>query len=209
MKRTVRFSILAPVLAILLSESIFLLSACRVYRILHRAPQSNSMIEIGGSGNQFAFPRVHAFHMASILAALPVQGAIVALNVPGHFVHVIVALAQGQNGNWFPEALGPALWKVISYPIFAIPAWWFVGHGLDLLIDKRRPTKWNLWLGIGLAALFGCFGLALRFGLSEADRQGQELLSSYTIGLLLWSLLFAIPAVAWLHATIKAKAAEV
>jgi hypothetical protein len=53
-------------------------------------------------------------------------------------------------------------------------------------------------LSLFLALSFGVLFCGFRFGMPEAEREGQELLSWFIEGFALWAVLFAIPFVAWM-----------
>lgn len=194
-----RFSILLPLLALLTSGTLFLIPAYQGYNALVAAPVAGSKIILTTRTTTVEIPRDHAFRMASFMASLKVEGKIVALNMPGHFFQVLIAILMGKNAHWLPESIGPALWRVIAFPIFAAPGWWFVGEGLDNLLRGRKVGKASIIASSVLSIAFATFAALLRFGLTESERNDQEMLGYYMLGLALWSLLLAVPAFSWIR----------
>ena len=203
MDQGIKLSIVLPVFALLLSVTAFLVPAYQGYQALRAAPMRGSMIVLGTGTNTFELPRNRAAQTACFMAALSTEGKIVALNMPAHFVQLLISLSLGKSVHWFPESLGPALWRVVGFPIFAAPAWCFVGNGLDNLVRMKRARNTSLVTSIVLGVLFAALALMLRFGLTESERNEQEMLSYYIFGLALWSFLFAVPAFARVRRKVK------
>jgi hypothetical protein len=204
----IRLSIILPIFAFVLSATAFLISAFQGYRALRAAPVKGSMIVLSNGRNTFEIPREGAMRAAWFMAGLAVEWKIVALNMPGHFFQLLIAVLLGKSAHWFPESLGPALWRVIAFPIFAAPGWWFVGNGLDNLVRMRKGRTTGIVASIVLAVLFAALALMLRFGLTESERNDQEMLSSYILGLALWVFLFAIPAFAWIRWKVRSSTVQ-
>jgi len=138
------------------------------------------------------------------LLPLAIRGAtfgavrsIVIFNAPAKFLDVAISLLISHRGNWYPVSMGRDGWEAISYPFLAVPAWCFVGRGLDFLSGKRRAGLKSFSPSLILSLLSLFFAAGLRFGLDAADRQEQTQL--FIFGFFLWTILFAIPGAAWIH----------
>jgi hypothetical protein len=125
------------------------------------------------------------------------EGLVILINAPGHVLYLLVSLAAGHSSNWYPARLGPSVWRVLIFPLCAIPAWFFVGRALDALFAKTQLRRVDLVISTTLFALFLIISVGLRFGLSPEERAGQLLLTWYIYGFALWALLMTIPVVAW------------
>jgi hypothetical protein len=120
------------------------------------------------------------------------------LNAPAKFVEVVVSLLVAQKANWHPASLLPSTWHALIYPVYALPAWIYIGFGIDAGIGRCLVRRWNVVLSLFLSLTFAVLFCGFRFGMSAAEREGQELLSWFIEGFALWAALFAIPFFAWL-----------
>lgn len=91
-----------------------------------------------------------------------------------------------------------ALRIVAGFSAHHLPAWIYIGLGLDAGIGRCLVRRWNVVLSLFLALTFEVLFCGFRFGMSAAEREGQELLSWFIGGFALWAVLFAIPFGAWM-----------
>lgn len=120
------------------------------------------------------------------------------LNAPAKFVESFVSLLLAHKANWHPASLLPSTWHSLIYPIYALPAWVYVGLGIDAGIGRCLVRRWNAVLSLFLALTFAVLFCGFRFGMSATEREGQEFLSWLIEGFALWAVLFAVPFVAWI-----------
>ena len=120
------------------------------------------------------------------------------LNAPAKFVEVFVSLVVAHKANWYPASFLSSTWHALIYPVYALPAWLYVGVGIDALMGRCRVRRWNAALSVFLALTFAVLFCGFRFGMPAAEREGQELLSWFIDGFALWAVLFAIPFAAWM-----------
>jgi hypothetical protein len=198
-RSAVSASLLLPLLALLVSATLVLIPTVRAYVFLERAAQQKEIITVESGSTRFAMPTDKALIFAIYEAALRTQGQITVLNAPGQFFHVLVSRIIAGNGNWYPTVIGPSTWRVLIFPFYALPAWFFVGRGLDGLFRRKRLRKAEMVMSLSLAVIFLTFSLGLRFGLSATEREGQLMLDWYIYGFALWGILIAIPFIAWLR----------
>jgi len=190
-KRLPSFSVLLPIADLLVAAALVLVPALLFFfRLRHTAHGSGRVFE---SFFSFAF-----FH-----AAAAAEKAIAVLNAPAHFVNLIVSLLTSRTtawtsysaSRWYPAWLG--LWpgRSLTYPIYALPAWFYVERGVDALLGRRGVRTANMVFSSVLAvvAIVICFGL--RFGLSPEESKDD--VNLYIEGFALWACLFAIPFAAW------------
>jgi hypothetical protein len=200
MKKKVSFSLLLPLVGLFVSAGLVLVPAFRAYLHLKAAQQTVSTAPLGDETYQIVVPANKTMYFAVSGAALREQGPIILLNAPGHFVYLLVSRAAAGTSNWYPSSLGPALWRVLTFPFFAIPAWIFAGRGFDGMFRGKRMHRADLAISLVCAALFLFLSVGLRFGLSNAEREGQLLLNWYIAGFGLWTILIGMPLAAWLRA---------
>jgi len=118
---------------------------------------------------------------------------VMALNLPAFPAEFLESIGTWPM-SWSPSAFSIFQWRMLTFPILALPAWFYVGRGIDALRFRTVLSLWGMAsssiLGLGCATL--CGGLAFVF--PRVDR--EELLVLMTGGFALWSLLFASVAVA-------------
>jgi len=171
------------------------------YHSLKHAAHGTSNAVIGrGPSTVFEIPSDGFPRVAVIAAAMRLEKPFAILHAPSHFVDLGIAYLVVQKPFWFPSGIGPAVWQCITYPLFAIPAWFFVGRGINVLRTGVRTPISLVITGAVLALLFGVCAAVLRFGL--ADDPG--LVPGRMEGFTLWTPLFAIPV----FAPLKRKSAQ-
>ena len=191
-KRQANFAAALPLLACAGSFALWLTFTVRNFVSLKHLASGAQIATIGGSSTIIEIPANAFPKFALISAAIKSEVPITILNAPSHFVELIIAYVIARTPFWFPDALGPAVWHCIVYPLFAIPAWFFVGRGIDTLLGRRRASRIDIIMSLVLVVLFGGFASVLVFAL--ADDPG--LVRGYMAGFTLWTILFAIPAIA-------------
>jgi hypothetical protein len=68
---------------------------------------------------------------------------------------------------------------VVSLPFFAIPAWFFVGRGIDALPRRRRVQRTEVLISAFCAVIFLIMSAGLRFGPANSEQADQELVMWY------------------------------
>jgi hypothetical protein len=194
MKRAGSFWFLCPAAAVLISAGLVVVPALRDYLNLHHAARGARFLTMG----QFVVPTDNLLPMSMEMSAVRQQGAITLLNAPGQVFYLLIAVSVGHSSHWYPASIGPALWRVLSFPFCAFPAWFFLGRALDGWFAGTRLRRADLVVGATLFTLFLALSAGLRFGLSPEERAGQGLLFwGYIYGFALWAGLMTIPVVAW------------
>lgn len=185
-----------PTAAILFSAGTILLPALHDYLTLHYAAHGAKSI----SASQFEIPTDHLFRTSIWMCAFRQQGTITMLNAPGHLFYLLIGLLVGHSSHWSPASLSPAIWRVISFPLCALPAWFFLGRSLDGCFLSTRLRRADLVIGLTLFTTFLVLTLGLRFGISPEERAGQDLLFfAYIYGFAMWAAFMAVPLVAWIR----------
>ena len=157
----------------------------------------NTLEEFSIGPNLVVQPQ-NLFTFAFQMTAWTVEKTIIVMNAPACFFDPVVSLAVSGRTNWYPESLGHSAWRVLTFPFFALPAWFYVGSGIDALAGKKRVSKGGMIFGFVMAAVSIVIAGGAWFGLSAAERQGQELLPWFVSGFAVWAILFTLSPLAWL-----------
>jgi len=132
-------------------------------------------------------------------AALRAEKPVTVLNAPAVIVEVIVSLVVSQTVDWHPASLMWPTWRALIYPIYAVPIWFYLGRGIDALWGHRVVRRRDAVISLLLAAIFATLACGFRFGLTQAERQDQDLLQWFIEGFALWAALFTVPFFAWIR----------
>ena len=198
-KHPFALSLWLPVFAVLLSAVIVLVPAVRVYLRWKQAIGSGDKLVLTVGKFQMVIPRERMLRTAVEFGAMREEITICVLDAPGHYLGAFGSQLLVHHGNGFPDFFGPFLWRVVSLPLFTIPAWFFAGRGIDGLLLRRRMRLFDLVLSATLVLLSLALSLGLRFSSSQSERAGDELFVSFIFGFAWWSLLFALPLLAWMR----------
>jgi hypothetical protein len=198
------FSLIVPVLALLVSASIVLFPALARYESLKNAPRSRDdkgivRVVVGTGLIQLGIPADRLGRFVLEAEAMRGEGLSSFLNAPGKLLYSLLAAMTGHNGNWFPQSADPFIWRVAMVSLCAIPSWWFVGRGLDGLFREQPLFRADLIVSLALLSITGTLSAVLRIGLSDEERAGEGLLPWFLGGLACWAVLFAVPFGAWLY----------
>ncbi len=193
------FSAVMPALALLVSFSFVAFPAIESYGFLKRASPNSSMIMVGNGVYDFQVPADRLAHFVISSAAMQLVNPITLLNAPGFLVYSLGAGITGHSAHWSPSSVDPFIWRVIVIPLCAIPAWWFIGRGIDGLFRRRRLRMADRIVSVMLAVGALALSISLRFGLTPQERAGQDTLPWFIAGFAWWAVLFAIPFGAWLY----------
>jgi len=189
------FAALLPILAFIFSIALLLGTAALHYYALKHAAHGSDSASIGTTPSHFVIRSDSFLRFAFTSASMGAIKPITILNAPAHFVDLLISYIVSRKPFWFPSSVGPAIWTGLTLPIFAVPAWRYVGLGIDALLGRRRISTVNGVSSLGLVMLFGTLAAVLRFGLA----QDPGLVPGLPEGFTLWTLLFATPFAAWLR----------
>ncbi len=189
------FAALIPLLALVVSMALVLgLTFLHLYTLKHAAHGSDTA-SLGTTEYRFVIPADSFLRFAFMSATLRAQKPVTILNVPAHFAPRLISYLIARDPSWSPSFLGPAAWCCICYPFLALPAWFYVGFGIDAFVGRTHVRTGNMVLSVILVLTFGTIAAVLQFGLG----QGPGLIPGYREGFALWTLLSAIPLAAWLR----------
>ena len=158
----------------------------------------NEKLVLTAGNFQMIVGREHLVRTAVEMTALNKRWAIGTLNAPGRFLAGLLSKPFAQRVGAFPDSIDPFIWQVFSFSLFSIPAWFFVGRGLDGILLRRKMRQLDLVLSAALVLLSVAISAGLRFGLSASERD-EEFTVTFIYGFALWSLLFALPLAGWMR----------
>ncbi len=199
--RRCRFAVLLPVLILVVCLLDVIVPTVRIVLALRQHAGTTGSVRIQFGQFVQIVPREKFLSYAFERATYSTQRVIVALNAPAAFFAALVSWLVAHRPRWTPEGLMPWQWIALTFPIYGLPAWSFVGWGVDVWMRRRRMPASIGWVSGVLACGLALLSLSLRFGLTEAERSGQDLLMSLVIGFALWAFLLAIPLVGWIRFT--------
>ena len=156
---------------------------------LHRLARGARVIHLTLGPVEMTLESERFFSFSLDRASLRAGPAITILNAPARFIDLLLF----RNPNFAPARMMPWVWQAFAYPLYAAPLWAVVGRSIDRLRSRERSSRSGLWVSIVFAALLGALSLALRFGMTEADRQNDEKLRTAILGFGLWAILLALP----------------
>jgi hypothetical protein len=197
-KRLNSFAYLLPLLELLFGAATMLVPALLFFLRLKQVAHGAGSVSLSSGDMVMTIPSDHFLSVALDRAGWWAEKPATVLNAPAKFVEVVVSLLVAHKANWHPASLLPSTWHALIYPIYALPAWVYIGFGIDAGIGRCPIRRWNMALSLFLALTFAGLFCGFRFGMPAAEREGQELLSWFIKGFALWAALFAIPFVAWM-----------
>jgi hypothetical protein len=116
-----------------------------------------------------------------------------ALNLPGLIVEAATSLPTAWPESWHPSFIELFAWRALSYPIYALPAWWLAGASIDALLRRRRV---HLAAAVPTALLSAfCLVAAIMIPLTatSGDRSDRWMI----VGFPLWAILFGLTPLSW------------
>ena len=116
-----------------------------------------------------------------------------ALNLPAFIVELLLSVRTWPT-TWQPSGFTLWGWRALTFPIFALPAWYYIGVGIDGLLGSVGLHVWNAIVSSLFAAACAILGGGLTVALPAADREPG--LKWITAGFMLWALLFGTVVVA-------------
>ena len=137
-----------PILALLLSYVIIAVPATTTYVGLERTSDQNGNVIISRPQYRLRVRHDQFLRYSLVHSAFATSHAIQAINFPARFVEYGVDLStRTWPQRWSPRGIYPMLWQAITFPIYCLPFWWFVGLGLDGVIARRWFRLWVLSAG--------------------------------------------------------------
>ena len=190
------FSILLPLLELTIWVALVLAPATLTYVRLQRSAQSWGDLTIKHGDLTATIPKNERLSFELRRAAEGTSTIVTATSLPGLFVEALTSIPTWPD-SWHPASLPLDAWRCLSWPVFCLPFWWFVGLGADALLGWKHLHWATLLAGTSLCVLFIVVILGFRFGLSVADRGAETNWIFWGVGL--WIGLFGVFPVAWIR----------
>lgn len=202
------FSFWLPLGTLLLAAGVVILPALLFFFRLKHGANGADTISLQAGEFQFRLRSNEFLSESFIRATYSAKKLITILDAPGIFGELLVSILAEYTGNWYPGPLTLTAWQSVTYPFFAIPAWVYVGRGLDALLRGLPVGTVSMVVSSVLTALAITISCGLRFGFSPSERNDN--VSWLIAGFALWSLLlFAISLIGWIRQRKAAHAASV
>lgn len=192
-KYPLSFSALLPLLDLACWVALLLVPTLLVYLRLKLGVHGSA-----GNGSAVIVPPEYFLGFALQKAAWGAHGILTILNAPASIGEVVVALLVSHTTSWEPNSMAPSLWRSLTYPFYALPAWWYVGRGIDGMLGRLRLSAADMLVAASLSLFSLAISTGLRFGLSTEERLGQDQINWFITGFAVWTVLFAVPLVGWL-----------
>jgi hypothetical protein len=162
-----------------------------IYMSLLQRAHNSSTAEL----SFMSLPRERFASFALSVGTIRQSHLVTAINMPGMIGAMLVSIPTWPNG-WRPAWATMDSWRALSLPLFCLPAWWFVGKGIDALVGSIRLHWSPLLVGCLFCALFIFLGVGLGLTATADDRADMWWMLS---GMGLWAVLFAVFPFAWLR----------
>lgn len=116
------------------------------------------------------------------------------LNLPGAVIGAPLTVPVVSFLRKHPSGLSAEIWNTISLPFFCLPAWWFVGRGLDALLAGRR-LHWGM---LSIGSILSCVCVALVIGILTSPPADRTDMVELLPGGIFWAIAFAALPANWL-----------
>lgn len=193
------FALLLPIANLLFGAVVFLIPALSIFFHFKRLAHGSAGVSITLGNLQMIVPSNRFLFVALDFAGRAAEHSIVVANAPAKFVDAGISWLVSRTPRFGPGWILISTWICVTYPVYAILPWYYVGRGVDAFVGRRSVGRGNMIASLVLSLALFAFCLSFRFGMSADERQGQDLLNWMIQGLALWAVLFAVPFVAWIR----------
>jgi hypothetical protein len=190
-----RFSILLPLLNLTIWVVLVIVPTTLAYISLLQMAHSSSTAEMRSGEISASIPRERFASFALSVGTIRQSHLITAINMPGMVSDLLVSIPIWHI-NRLRTKMTMESWRALTFPLFCLPAWWFVGKGVDALVGTIRLHWITLLLGCLFCALLIFLGVGLGLTADADDRADTWWILS---GMGLWAVLFAVFPFAWLR----------
>ncbi len=121
------------------------------------------------------------------------------LNLPGVFPQIPFMILRDGHDELRMGTIDFKTWRVITWPILALPFWWMSGLGLEALIAARRGLIFSRigWMStvISFLLMAGGLSMAISFLFAGKDR-AEPILQLMACASLMWGVLASLTVAA-------------
>jgi hypothetical protein len=115
------------------------------------------------------------------------------LNLPGALIGAPVSVPAVSYLEKHLDIYPIRVWQALTLPFFCIPAWWFVGAGMEGLLARKRL---HLALRV-IGSLLCCVCIAFAIGILTAPAADSKDLLPFLPGAVLWAVAFGMFPLNW------------
>lgn len=116
------------------------------------------------------------------------------LNLPGALIGAPLSVPAASYFRTHPSWFSVQTWHTVTVPFFCLPAWWFVGVGMEGTLTRKR-LHWALRL-VGLVFCGAC--VALVIGILTSPPADRSDLLPFMPGAIFWAVAFGLLPLNWL-----------
>jgi hypothetical protein len=119
---------------------------------------------------------------------------IVNLNLPGALIGAPLTAPVASYFRRNPSAFSVQTWHAVTIPFFCLPAWWFVGLGMEGVLTRKRLN----WALRSVGSTLCCACIALAIGILTSPPADSADLLPFIPGAIFWAVAFGLFPVNWL-----------
>ena len=119
---------------------------------------------------------------------------IVNLNLPGGLIGAPLSVPAASYFRTHASGLSVQTWHIVTMPFFCLPAWWFVGPGMEGALT-RKLLHWALRLA---GSIFCCACVALVIGILTSPQADRRDLLQFMPGAIFWAAAFGLFPLNWI-----------
>ena len=113
---------------------------------------------------------------------------IVNLNLPGVLVGAPFSAPAASYFRSHPRVFSVRTWHTVTLPFFCIPAWWFLGVGMDAALTRKR-LHWGLR---AIGSILCCACIAVLIGILTSLPVDKPDLLPFMPGTIFWAVAFGL-----------------
>lgn len=187
-------TLLLPILCLLQWVCFVAIPITLEYAHLLQGSHGLSVIRLTTGPFTATVPREDFFRFAAN-APMRYEHLLKVSNLPALALDLLTSrLASSWPENATPRGVDTQAWQSITYPLYCLPFWCFLGFGIDRLRAKQRMSWPALLFGTVLFTVCALLLLGFTFGISGSDPQDGKWIVE---GFGLWAALFALFPLAW------------
>lgn len=119
---------------------------------------------------------------------------IVNLNLPGALVGAPVSVPVASYLRSHPRMFSMLTWHTVTMPFFCMPAWWFLGLGMDAALTRKRLH----WVLHATGSILCCGCIAILIGILTSPPADKTGLMPFMPGAIFWAVAFGLFPLNWL-----------
>ena len=119
---------------------------------------------------------------------------IVNLNLPGALIGAPLSVPAASYFRTHASELSVRTWHTVTLPFFCLPAWWFVGLGMEGALTRKRLH----WALRSVGSIFCCACVALVIGILTSPPADRSDLLSFMPGAIFWTAAFGLFPLDWM-----------